>query len=82
MPVTHPTGGGNLFFICLAGVACCAVGVIFLYKALTCTEFREAAHGEGKKRALLLTSGRMMSGFLGLVGIGAGIFIIVRVLKG
>ena len=80
MPVTHR--GGNLFFICLAGIACCAVGVIFLYKALTCTEFREAAHGEGKTRTLLLTSGRMMSGFLGLVGIGAGIFIIVRVLKG
>lgn len=82
MPVTHPTGGGNLFFICLAGIARCAVGVIFLYKAVTCMEFREAAQGEGKTKALLLTSGRMMSGFLGLLGIGAGIFIIVRVLKG
>lgn len=58
------------------------VGVIFLYKAATCTAFRETDHGEGKTKPLLLTSGRMMSGFLGLLGIGAGIFIIVRVLKG
>ena len=81
-PVTHITGGGNLLFICLAGVACCVVGVIFLYKAVTCTEFRETDEGERKTRASLLWPGRMMSGFLGLLGIGAGILIIVRVLKG
>jgi hypothetical protein len=81
-PVTHPTGGGNLIFICIAGAACCAVGVIFLYKAVTCTEFRETDEGERKTRASLLWPGRMMSGFLGLLGIGAGILIIVRVLKG
>lgn len=82
MPVTHPTGGGNLFFICLAGVACCAVGAIFLYRAATCTEFHESAEGEGKTRASSLKAGKMMSGFLGLLGIGAGIFILVRVLNG
>ena len=58
------------------------VGVIFLYKAVTCTEFHETSQGAGKTRTLLLTTGRMMSGILGLLGIGAGIFIIVRVLKG
>ena len=82
MPTTHPTSGGLLFFICLAGAACCAVGIIFLYKAATCTEFRESAEGEGKTRAASLNAGRVMSGFLGLLGVGAGIFILVRVLKG
>jgi hypothetical protein len=58
------------------------LGVIFLYKAVTRREFRETAQGEGKTRELLLTAGRMMPGFLGLLGIGARIFIIVKVLKG
>ena len=82
MPVTHPTGAGNLFFICLAGVALCVLGVTFLYKAATCTQFRESNEGEGKTRVSSLNAGRAMSGFLGLLGIGAGIFIIVRVLNG
>ena len=58
------------------------LGVIFLYKAVTRREFRETAQGEGKTRELLLMAGRMMSGFLGVLGIGAGIFIIVKVFKG
>jgi hypothetical protein len=49
---------------------------------MTYTEFRETAEGERKTRASLLWPGRMMSGFLGVLGIGAGIFIIVKVFKG
>jgi hypothetical protein len=55
---------------------------MFVYKAATYTEFRETAEGERKTIAPSLWAGRMMSGILGVLGIGAGIFIIVRVLKG
>jgi hypothetical protein len=57
-PVTHITGGGNLLFICLAGAACCVVGVIFLYKAVTCTEFRETDEGGEKNKSVVVMAGK------------------------
>jgi hypothetical protein len=66
----------------VAALACCVVGAIFLYKAVTCKGFREAAEGKGKTRTSPLWEGRIISGFFGLMGVGVEIFIIVRILAG
>jgi hypothetical protein len=50
-----------------------------LYKAITCEGFRETAAGEGKNRTSPRWEGIIISSFLGLVGTGVGIFIIVRI---
>ena len=78
----HPTGGNTLFVIWAAGLACCFVGIVFLHKAVTCERFRESDSGEGKKRASPIWEGRIISGCLGLMGMGMGVFIIVRILAG
>jgi phosphatidylglycerophosphate synthase len=82
MPGPHPAGGSAPFFLWAAGLACCFVGVVFLYRAVTCKVFRETALGEGKKRMFPMWEGRILSVFLGLSGIAVGIFIIVRILAG
>lgn len=82
MPGAPSAGGNTLFVIWAAGLACCFVGIAFLYKAVTCKRFRETTSGEGKKRVSPIWEGRIISGFLGLMGLGMGIFIIIRILAG
>jgi hypothetical protein len=82
MPGAHFGGGTHLSFIWAAALACCVVGAIFLYKAVTCEGFREAGAGKGKTRTSPIWEGRIISAFLGLMGVGVGIFIIVRILAG
>ena len=82
MPIAHPAGGNALFFIWAAGLACCFVGIVFLYKAVACKGFCETASGDGTKRTYPIWEGRIISGVLGLIGIGMGTFVIVRILAG
>ena len=82
MPGDHPTGGDTLLFLWGAGLVCCVVGIVSLYKAVTCGRFYETASGEGKTRMSPIWAGRIVAGVLGLIGMGMGVFIIVRISRG
>jgi hypothetical protein len=67
----------------LGGGACLLFGWnCFLVQGGDMQSFRESAEGQGKTRTSPTWEGRIISGFLGLTGMGVGIFIIFRILAG
>jgi hypothetical protein len=82
VPETHSAAGSNLILLWTLGLVCCAIGIIFLYKAMTCKVFRETDVAEGKARNFPMWMGRTISVFLGLIGVAAGLAIMMRILKG
>ena len=82
VPGTHSEAGGDLFLLWVVGLAFFALGLLFLYKAITCKGFRETDVGEGKKRISPTWMGRFVSAFLGLTSVAVGLAIIMRILNG
>ena len=81
MPGTHSEAVESLTLLWTLGIVCCAVGIMFLYKAFACKGLRATNVAESRANILPMWLGRTLSVLLGLTGVASGLGIILRILK-
>jgi uncharacterized membrane protein HdeD (DUF308 family) len=81
MPAMHSNSMSGFMLLWGLGIACCAIGAIFLYKAFACKRLSATHVAESRANVYPMWLGKTISLLLGLTAIAFGVGVIVKMLK-